>query len=87
MATGPEMLDAVLAAIRARRLPPPSEFVINKLDVSDLTKLNTADFVARGFGDAEALHDAVSAQNLVPLGQALGVFWKFDENAPSLLDN
>ena len=83
------MFDAVRAAIRKRGLPSHGEFVIKTLDATDLTKLKTADLVARGFDDgrAETIHSALSARNFVPLGQALGVSWKFVDDAASLLDN
>ena len=72
-----------------RNIRAVTEFKINRLDANDLSFLDESDLVALHFDEslAEKINTALVRANIVPLGMAMGVQFKFDANVPSLLDN
>lgn len=75
MSSGQEMYIAIKKS--TSDLPKGSEFWINVNDKYDLCKLTAADLRDLGYGEkADLIASALNDQNLMPLGEGMGIFLK-----------
>lgn len=87
------MYDALKRAIKERiqnqLLTYKGDFVINRLDATDLIKLRESDLVERGYdpGRAKDIAEALMMLDYRPLMDALGVNLILGDDEPSLLGN